>query len=960
MLGYNTPMNRRGFLKTAAFATAGAAMAAGQESLSRMNENGNEVSLAGAWAFRKDTGNVGEAGGWATKLAVGEGWTEATVPGCWEKDGQPGTLTGPVWYRRDVPVPANFRAPGAARRVWWEHDAVSYHADGWANGAKVGEHTGLWDAFAWEIPPAALKNNVLALALRVEKPGGKRFPVRETLAGFLPYVWGTWGGPWQDCRLRATGPAAIHRIFAPGKGDGTVKAEADVDVLPGTQVIVRFDLRDEAGKSVAGQEVRAAQTGTVMANLRVPNAVRWEPERPALYTLTVTAFVGGQVSDMRARNVGFRDVSARGETLLLNGRSLFFRAPLSWGWYEETRAPNPPPAVFEDELKRVRALGFNGMKLCLWVPPPAYFDIADRLGMLLWVELPLWLPQGTDFCRKQTPLEYARIVRQIGDHPSIAVWTLGCEIGQGVDADFLGALYAQVKEQTKSGLVRDNSGSAECYGGPLPEHADYFDYHLYCDLPFARPTFDSFAPRWRNPQPYLFGEYADQDALRDLPGLIKTRNGAVPWWAKDDKEFNPVGVRWEYGAALQTERMKASGLLGRLDDLREGSRKQALLTRKTTLELTRSYPFMSGYVVTGLADTPISTAGLFDDFGASRFTPDEFRPFNDDTVLFLEPDRRRAWTAGGDRPSFLDRWNVWAGASVRRLAGVSHFGHESGAARLTWTVTGGGANLSGALALSDLTPGTLRELGLIEFAAPIVTRPQKLTLTLTLDLPGGSGRRVTNSWPLWVFPKLIKDEKRRISLFDPAGHLTGFADAVGLMPVSLRAATGESDDGGGPVPLIVATAWRPEMLGYVRAGGRLLLVQPGASAENTGDGLPADALPFWREAMKLFDRHAAWGQFPHDDWTDLNFYGLAADAAFDLQKVVAALGPDARLSRLLTRVDARSFALGGYLLSAEMGGGKLLMTTLRPQGGLGDQPSGLARHVAGAYLLRTWLDWLAV
>jgi hypothetical protein len=144
------------------------------------------------------------------------------------------------------------------------------------------------------------------------------------------------------------------------------------------------------------------------------------------------------------------------------------------------------------------------VKLCLWVPPPAYFEIADRLGMLLWMELPMWLPQGTDFCRQQTPGEYRRIVRQIGDHPSVAIWTIGCEIGKGVDAKFLGDLYAQVKDQTGSPLVRDNSGSAECYGGPLPEHADYWDYHLYCDLPFARPAFESFAPRWRSPQPWLF------------------------------------------------------------------------------------------------------------------------------------------------------------------------------------------------------------------------------------------------------------------------------------------------------------------------------------------------------------------------------------------------------------------------------------------------------------------------
>lgn len=947
-------MNRRQFLRAAAGSTvafgAWDASAAGREgAVADGTRSGNTISLAGAWAFRADTKNEGEAQGWPAQPPIGEAWGEASVPGCWERDGQPGTLIGPAWYQRAVTLPPAWRAPGL--RLWWENDAVSYHAQGWAGGRPLGEHTGMWDAFAWEVPQAAVQEGALALSLKVEKPGG-RFPIKETMAGFLPYVWGTWGGPWQESRLRLTGPVAIQRVWAPGSGDGIVAAEADVAVAPGTEAAIRFELRDAAGRTVARREVPVVESGTVAAPLRVAQARRWTPESPILYTLIVTALVDDRVSDTRARRVGFRTITTRGETVLLNGEPVYFRAPLSWGWYETERAPNPPPEVFAEELRRVRALGFNGMKLCLWIPPPVYFDIADTLGMLLWVELPMWLPEGTPFARRQTPDEYRRIVRQVGDHPSVLLWTIGCEIGRGVDAAFLGGLYRQVKEQTGSNLVRDNSGSAECYGGPLPEHADYWDFHFYCDLPFARPTFDAFAPRWRQPQPWLFGEFNDQDALRDLPGLIEAREGDVPWWAKNDPAFNPQGVRWEYGVVEQRDRMKARDLLRRVSELRESSRKQALLNRKVTLETVRAYPFMSGYVVTGLADTPISTAGLFDDFGQARFTPEEFTPFNADTVLVIEPDRRRAWVAGGDRPRFLDRCCVWADTDVRRHVGVSHFGREDGPARLTWRATreSGETLREGRLELRRLSPGAFAEIGLLEFAAPKTSRPEKMTLALTLSL---GQRQIVNAWPFWVFPKPAKDEARRVGLFDPSGQLAGMEAAVGIAPAPLDAFGGEPVDGKGPVPLIAATSWRPEMRGYLRGGGKILLVQPGAQT----DGLPAAPVPFWREAMKLFEPHPSWGAFPHEKWTDLQFYGLACDAAFDREKVQAALEAD--VTPVLTRVDARSLSLHGYTLSANVGPGTLLMTTLRPQGGLGDQPSGLARHVAGAYLLRTWLDWLS-
>ena len=124
-------------------------------------------------------------------------------------------------------------------------------------------------------------------------------------------------------------------------------------------------------------------------------------------------------------------------------------------------------------------------------------------------------------------------------------------------------------------------------------------------------------------------------------------------------------------------------------------------------------------------------------------------------------------------------------------------------------------------------------------------------------------------------------------------------------------------------------------------------------------GLPVFECPFWREAMKLFQPHPLWERFAHEDWTDLQFYGLAPDCALSLETLQALL-PSLRWKPALRRVDARTFDVTEYLLEgSHESGGKLLLTTLRPQGGLGDQPDGLWRNLGGVHLLLSCLQSLA-
>ena len=70
-----------------------------------------------------------------------------------------------------------------------------------------------------------------------------------------------------------------------------------------------------------------------------------------------------------------------------------------------------------------RAMGFNLVKLCLVIPTPAYFAAADEEGMLLWEELPMWLPEVNEQVREVAPVEYRAIAAELA--------LLGCEVERG-------------------------------------------------------------------------------------------------------------------------------------------------------------------------------------------------------------------------------------------------------------------------------------------------------------------------------------------------------------------------------------------------------------------------------------------------------------------------------------------------------------------------------------------------
>ncbi len=167
------------------------------------NDLSETLSLDGAWKFR---------------LGEDFAWSDIEVPGCWEAQDFDKFLDGPAFYQRKFDLPMGW----SHKRIQLEFDAVSYACEVMLNGVCVGRHRGLWTPFAFEIPNHILREGENTLEIQVYKPGMQvetvrhsgerqpdaRYPMRSSLAGFIPDVATTFGGYMAVCSLATGGICA--------------------------------------------------------------------------------------------------------------------------------------------------------------------------------------------------------------------------------------------------------------------------------------------------------------------------------------------------------------------------------------------------------------------------------------------------------------------------------------------------------------------------------------------------------------------------------------------------------------------------------------------------------------------------------------------------------------------------------------------------------------------------------
>ncbi|WP_418423201.1 glycoside hydrolase family 2 protein [Alistipes sp.] len=387
-----------------------------------------------------------------------------------------------LWYERRFTVPAGWRQ-GA---LLLHFGAVDWEADVYLNGIRVGGHKGGYTAFSIDIAPY-LTRGEQTLAVRVADPTDRGTQPRGKQVTEARTIWYTpVTGIWQTVWLEPVPESRIASLrTTPDIDTKSLTVEAAI-VGARRGDIVGVTLRDN-GRTVA--EARAAAGEPL--RLTLPEMKLWTPDTPMLYDLEATLLRGSSSVDRVGSYAAMRKNSVvRGQEgflrLALNDRECFQFGPLDQGWWPDGLYTAPTDEALVYDIVKTKDLGFNMIRKHVKVEPERWYWHCDRLGILVWQDMPNGGPSpewqnnryfdGTEAKRTaeseaQFRKEWKEIVDQLYNHPSVVMWVPFNEAwGQFKTAE----IARWTKDYDPTRIVNAASG-----GNFHPDAGEVLDIHSY-------------------------------------------------------------------------------------------------------------------------------------------------------------------------------------------------------------------------------------------------------------------------------------------------------------------------------------------------------------------------------------------------------------------------------------------------------------------------------------------------
>src|SRR5205814_2258506 len=144
-----------------------------------------------------------------------------------------------------------------------------------------------------------------------------------------------------------------------------------------------------------------ATTGSNELNLKIANPKLWTVDAPFLYDLKIAVLRNGKPLDEVKTYFAMRKISVQPDKngikrIALNDKFLFQFGPLDQGWWPDGlyTAPNEDALAFD--IQKTRDLGYNVIRKHVKVGPARWYYHADRLGMLVWQDMPSGDNKGPD------------------------------------------------------------------------------------------------------------------------------------------------------------------------------------------------------------------------------------------------------------------------------------------------------------------------------------------------------------------------------------------------------------------------------------------------------------------------------------------------------------------------------------------------------------------------------------
>src|SRR5215469_896188 len=390
------------------------------------------------------------------------------VPGDWNTQRESLMYyEGPVWYEKDFTY-----SPRPHTRVFLHIGAANYHSWFWVNGQKVCEHEGGYTAFNCEVTQALRDGDNFVVAAVDNTRHEDNVPTLQT-------DWWNYGGLTREVSLIEVPEAFIDQydLHLSRTEDGVLEGWVHVVGAQASER-VEVEIPDLHGKTSA----ETGSDGRAQIHFNVNGLERWTPENPKLYQVKIHAG-----DDLIDELMGFRTIETRGTEILLNGIPIFLR-----GISIHAEAPYRTGRAYSDKdaetlLGWAKELGCNFVRLAHYPHDETMLRAADRIGLLVWSENPVYWALQFD-----NPNVSAKAEQQLSEeintsrnHAAIILWSMANETpNTPARTKFIESLVRRARELDSTRLVTAAllvraKGNTKIVDDPLGQAIDVIGINEY-------------------------------------------------------------------------------------------------------------------------------------------------------------------------------------------------------------------------------------------------------------------------------------------------------------------------------------------------------------------------------------------------------------------------------------------------------------------------------------------------
>ena len=436
--------------------------------------------LTGKWEFTFDKADEGKKAQWYSSPVFHD---EITVPYPVESElsGVRNTCDAEVfWYSRKI------KAVGReGRRVFLCFGAVDYRCEVYIDGKYIGFHEGGYSYFEFDIT-GYLKKDGNVITLRVEDrldpsiPRGKQYWSKSPDRCWYTPVSGIWQPVW----LEERGDVYIESVrITPDIDNRMAHLEALISGASDEETSLHIEITKN-GKTYTDTSIRCADrricfSAYIKEDDYIDETHHWTPDNPQLYEVKCTLETG-KSCDTVSLQFGMRKISVSRDRILLNNKPFFQRLVLDQGYFPESIYTAVSDDDFINDIKLIKALGFNGVRMHQKVEDPRFYYYCDKLGLAVWLEMPSMYSFSGESARNLEK-EWGEIILQHYNHPCIIAyaplnesWGVRNIYSDDRQQNFALSLYHMTKALDPTRFVSTNDGWEQVL-------SDVCAIHDYCE-----------------------------------------------------------------------------------------------------------------------------------------------------------------------------------------------------------------------------------------------------------------------------------------------------------------------------------------------------------------------------------------------------------------------------------------------------------------------------------------------